>query len=298
MLNTLSRVSRFHDRERSNRLNCSVLGWNFVGHLKYRHQHERFPTLAFPHPVDPDEEPPQSAIVRHPHLKRFAEIGRHFHAHKLEPPEGWPKVEDGTVKVQVVRSSADWSHGILTEHSILNAYRQIILESKHCLYIENQFFITTTGAKKTPVSNSIGAALVQRVVSAAKAYQRFKVVIVIPAVPGFAGDLDAKGSSGTLCILGAQLKSIEDIFNQIRAEGVKPEDFIEFYNLRSYDRINHDPARIRRMEEKSGVTWYQAQAALARYGFFGSASRTLDMVFTLVSLCRLQTSARSNADRG
>lgn len=291
-------MSRFHDRERSNRLNCSVLGWNFVGHLKYRHQHERFPTLAFPHPVDPDEEPPQSAIVRHPHLKRFAEIGRHFHAHKLEPPEGWPKVEDGTVKVQVVRSSADWSHGILTEHSILNAYRQIILESKHCLYIENQFFITTTGAKKTPVSNSIGAALVQRVVSAAKAYQRFKVVIVIPAVPGFAGDLDAKGSSGTLCILGAQLKSIEDIFNQIRAEGVKPEDFIEFYNLRSYDRINHDPARIRRMEEKSGVTWYQAQAALARYGFFGSASRTLDMVFTLVSLCRLQTSARSNADRG
>jgi len=239
-------------------------GWNFVGHLKYRHE-DRFPTLAFPHQVDPDEQPP-SAIARHPHLQRFAEIGHHFHVHKKDPPQGWEK-PGGTVRVQVVRSSADWSHGILTEHSIQNAYRQLILESSHCLYLENQFFITTTGAKKSPVSNTIGAAIVERILSAAKAYKRFKVVILIPAVPGFAGDLDAKGSSGTLCILGAQLKSIEDIFNQIRAAGVNPDEYISFYNLRSYDRINHDPKRIKRMEEKSGVTWYQAQAALARSAF-------------------------------
>ncbi|GAA5896328.1 uncharacterized protein JCM6883_006870 [Sporobolomyces salmoneus] len=237
--------------------------WNFVRHLKYRHQHERFPTLAFPHPVDPSATPTPT-IARHPHFERFAEIGRHFHNHMLDPPQGWPKVQGGTVKVQVVRSSADWSHGILTEHSIQNAYRQLILEANHSIVIENQFFITTTGAKKTPVSNLIGAAIVERVVSAAKNYQRFKIIIIIPAVPGFAGDLDAKGSSGTLCILGAQLKSIEGIFDQIRAQGVNPDEYISLYNLRSYDQINHDPARIKRMEEKSGVTWFQAQAALAR----------------------------------
>ncbi|GAA5875841.1 hypothetical protein JCM16303_004016 [Sporobolomyces ruberrimus] len=235
--------------------------WNFIGHLKYRHE-DRFPPLAFPHVVDPDARPPPT-ITRHPHLERFAEIGHHFHIHKAEPPQGWEK-PGGTVKVQVVRSSADWSHGILTEHSIQNAYRQLILEAAHSIYIENQFFVTSTGAKKTPVSNGIGAALVQRIVAAAKDQKRFKVTILIPCVPGFAGDLDAKGSSGTLAILGAQLKSIEDIFTQIRAEGVNPDDYISFYNLRSYDRINHDPRRIKRMEERSGVTWYQAQAALAR----------------------------------
>jgi len=68
--------------------------------------------------------------------------------------------------MQVVRSSADWSHGILTEHSIQNAYRQLIMESNHCIYIENQFFITTTGNKKSPVQNTIGLALVDRIVSA------------------------------------------------------------------------------------------------------------------------------------
>lgn len=44
-------------------------------------------------------------------------------------------------------------------------------------------------------------------------------------------------------------------------------DFIEFYSLRSYDRINNDPDRIRGMAERSGVTFEEAQAALARYAF-------------------------------
>ncbi|GAA5922074.1 uncharacterized protein JCM15063_003177 [Sporobolomyces koalae] len=235
--------------------------WNFVKHLKYKHSH-RFPALAFPHVVNPDERP-QPAIARHPRFEKFAEIGAHFFTHKQEPPAGHP-TREGTVNMQVVRSSADWSHGILTEHSIQNAYRQVILEANHCIYIENQFFITTTGAKKSPVQNKIGLALVERIVSAAKSQKRFQVIIIIPAVPGFAGDIQAKGSSGTLAILGAQLKSIEDIFEQIRAAGVNPDEYISFYNLRSYDRINHDSDRIKRMEERSGVTWYQAQAALAR----------------------------------
>ncbi|GAA6062083.1 hypothetical protein JCM10212_006506 [Sporobolomyces blumeae] len=236
--------------------------WNFIKHLKYRHD-DRFPTLAFPHDVDPDEEPPSHSIVRHPHLKRFAELGHHFEAHKKPPPEGWHK-PGGTVKVQVLRSSADWSHGILTEHSIQNAYKQVIMEANHSVVIENQFFVTSVGKKKTPVQNSIGQALVERIVSAHRSGTKFKVVVLIPALPGFAGDLDAKGSSGTLAILGAQLKSIEEIRDEIEKAGANPDEYIRFYNLRSYDRINYDPARIKRMEERSGVTWYQAQAALAR----------------------------------
>jgi len=167
--------------------------------------------------------------------------------------------------MQVTRSCADWSHGSLKEHSIQNAYRQLIMESNHCIYIENQFFITTTGTKKTPVQNTIGLALVDRIVSAAKSNKRFQCIILIPAVPGFAGNLDEKGASGTLAILGGQLRSISEIFDAIRAAGFNPDDYISFYNLRSYDRINHDPERIKRLEEKSGVTWFESQAALARY---------------------------------
>lgn len=37
-----------------------------------------------------------------------------------------------------VRSSSEWSSGLKTEHSIANAYIQIITQAKHFVYIENQ----------------------------------------------------------------------------------------------------------------------------------------------------------------
>lgn len=121
-----------------------------------------------------------------------------------------------------------------------------------------------------------------------------QVVILIPAIPGFAGDL--YGNSGTLAILGAQYYSIcrgghsmfevrrsshrsqaklqyrfadRDRRTPSRAQliqqaGFNPNDYIEVYNLRSFDRINNDPERIKRMEQRSGVSFQQAQAALAR----------------------------------
>lgn len=46
----------------------------------------------------------------------------------------------GTCKVQILRSSAQWSSGIEREHSIYNAYMECISKSKHFIYIENQFF--------------------------------------------------------------------------------------------------------------------------------------------------------------
>ena len=49
---------------------------------------------------------------------------------------------EGTVHAQVIRSSCDWSSGILPDHSIQNAYIQIISSAQHYVYIENQFFST------------------------------------------------------------------------------------------------------------------------------------------------------------
>lgn len=62
--------------------------------------------------------------------------------HPLTPLTTKPRGEQGSVRAQVVRSSADWSSGILVEHSIQNAFVEIIRNAKHFVYIENQFFST------------------------------------------------------------------------------------------------------------------------------------------------------------
>ncbi|GAA6010322.1 hypothetical protein JCM10207_005173 [Rhodosporidiobolus poonsookiae] len=234
--------------------------WNFIRDLKYKHD-RGYPMLAFPHQLTGDEDP-TPAIARHPHLHRFAE-GLHFTGHRRHAEE---EQHTGNMRVQVLRSSSDWSHGILTEHSIQNAYIEMIREARHYVYIENQFFITATNSNEPVIKNTIGQAIVERVLSAAHNNEKFKLVVVIPAIPGFAGDLD--GNSGVLAILGAQYRSIsrgdKSIFEVLRKEGVDPHQFIEFYNLRGYDRINADSQRLDRMAQNSGVTFEQAQAALCR----------------------------------
>ncbi|KAM0793016.1 hypothetical protein ACM66B_000508 [Microbotryomycetes sp. NB124-2] len=246
--------------------------WNLLRHLKYSHD-KRYPLLNFPHVVDASEQPPP-AIVRHPQWQQLKGIGETFKRHAHDPeqhPEGIKTFgglgRKGKMKVQTLRSSADWSHGILREHSINNAYLQLISEASNYIFIENQFFITNTSSGlRRVLHNQIGTAIVERVLSAARSNRKFHVDIFIPAVPGFAGDIQQ--SSGTLAILGATYYSLsrggDSIFECIEREGFNPHDYISVFNLRSYDRINCDPDRLRRMSEKSGVTWEQAQAALAR----------------------------------
>lgn len=172
----------------------------------------------------------------------------------------------GSLKVQVVRSSADWSSGILTEHSIQNAYIDIIRNARHYVYIENQFFITATGEHQSPIHNTIGRAIVDAVVQASNEGRKFRVIIVIPAVPGFAGDLREDAANGTRAIMDYQYKSIcrgeHSIFEQVRKQGVDPAKHIFFFNLRTYDRLNKTPA-IKKAEEETGVKYQEVQRAEA-----------------------------------
>lgn len=205
----------------------------------------------------------------HPHLSQWKELGR-----QMRHPYHWPPSEEaradepvpgGTCRVQVVRSVADWSHGTLVEDSIQQAYISMIREANHCIYIENQFFITTTGTGN-PVKNQIGAALVERIVSAAKDGRPFKIFVVIPEVPAFPGDIQKE--AGLKAIMEAQYRSInrggQSIFEKVREAGYDPEEYISFWNLRSFDRINTPWDIIKGMEERSGVTFHEAQVALAR----------------------------------
>ena len=166
------------------------------------------------------------------------------------------------VSGQIVRSCTKWSHGVPTEHSIANAYISVIENSRHFVYIENQFFITATSDAQKPVRNKIGAAIVQRILRAARAGEKFKMIVIIPAIPGFAGDLKDDASLGTRAIMEFQYNSINrgghSIMESIAKEGFDPNQYIAFYNLRNYDRINVSGS-MRDAEQRAGVDYEAAR---------------------------------------
>ncbi|XP_014560613.1 hypothetical protein COCVIDRAFT_34248 [Bipolaris victoriae FI3] len=171
--------------------------------------------------------------------------------------------QKGGVDCQITRSSAKWSHNLVTtEHSIQNAYCEIIRNSKHFIYIENQFFITATGDQQKPIKNKVGAAIVERIVRAARNGERYKMIVMIPAVPAFAGDLKLDEALGTRAIMEFQYDSINrgghSIYEEIAKAGFNPMEYIRFYNLRSYDRINSSQV-MQETEQRSGVSYTQAQ---------------------------------------
>lgn len=232
-----------------------VLRWNFVKRDKYKRD-DRFDWLELRGRQGDDEDLVGVQRPKHP-------VGDYV----VHPPSPLKDLENrGTIHAQLVRSSADWSSGILTEHSIQNAYSDIISKAEHYVYIENQFFITATGDQQSPVHNTIGRAIVDAVVRAGKEGRKFRVIILIPAVPGFAGDLRDDAAKGTRAIMDYQYKSIcrgeHSIFEQVRKNGVDPEKHIFFFNLRSYDRLNRTK-QIKKREEESGVKYSDVQRAEA-----------------------------------
>ncbi|KAH7160840.1 putative phospholipase D [Dactylonectria macrodidyma] len=170
--------------------------------------------------------------------------------------------DDETPRIQLVRSCSEWSAGHPTERSIQNAYIHAIEAAEHFVYIENQFFITATDST-TRVKNQIGAAIVSRIVRAFNKGQRFKVIILMPAVPAFAGDLKSEGALGTRAIMEFQYASISrgrsSILEKLKAAGIRdPGRYIGFYNLRSFDRINTSRT-MSEAEAQAGVLYEDAR---------------------------------------
>lgn len=109
-----------------------VLRWNFVKRDKYKRD-ERFDWLTLEGRLGEDED---LVAVQRPKFP----VGQYLQ-HPLTPLSTKTLSEpQGSVHAQLVRSSCDWSSGILPEHSIQNAYKEIIRNAKHFVYIENQFF--------------------------------------------------------------------------------------------------------------------------------------------------------------
>lgn len=234
-----------------------ILRWNFIKRDKYKRD-AKADWLMLEGRTGEDEDLVAVQRPKHP-------VGDYVQ-HPLTPLSSKPLGQQGTVHAQVVRSSGDWSSGILAEHSIQNTYCEVIEKAEHYVYIENQFFITATGDQQAPIKNTIGRAMVNAVVRAAQEGRKFRIIIVIPAIPGFAGDLRDNAAIGTRAIMDYQYKSINrgehSVMGQIAKAGYDPSQYIFVFNLRAYDRINKTPGLIEQ-EKRSGVKYQDLQRAEA-----------------------------------
>ncbi|KAI9851250.1 MAG: Phospholipase D1 [Thelocarpon superellum] len=150
---------------------------------------------------------------------------------------------EGTCEVQILRSCCWWSMGTpdKTEHSIMNAYVKSIEQSEHFVYIENQFFISSCVVEGTRIENTVGDALVERIVRASRQREDWRAVLVIPLMPGFQNTVDSPDGTSVRLIMQCQYRSIcrgeTSVFGRLRAQDIEPEDYIQFYSLRTWGKI-------------------------------------------------------------
>lgn len=133
----------------------------------------------------------------------------------------------------------------------------------------SKFFITATDDKQRPVQNKIGAAMVDRILRAHREGEAFKIWVIMPAVPAFAGDLQADDALGTRAIMEFQYDSISrgghSIIEKLTQAGISdPKQYIGFFNLRNFDRINTSKT-MADAEAQAGVSYEEARKEHDRY---------------------------------
>ncbi|KAM3542439.1 hypothetical protein ARSEF1564_004657 [Beauveria bassiana] len=231
--------------------------WNYVYGVKYGEQNDsKYKPMDAPGAIEEVGKTVSRATGSR--RRRFANsLKRRFTKGLRGLSRSRAAIKEQNLNIQLTRSCTRWSSGHRTEHSIANAYVDAILKAQHFVYIENQFFITATSSQQHPVVNKIGAAIVQRIQRAHFNGERFKMWVVIPAVPGFAGDLKSNDALGARAIMKYQYNSISrgghSIMERLRQTGIDdPQEYISFYNLRNFDRINTS-STIEEAENEAGV---------------------------------------------
>ena len=142
--------------------------------------------------------------------------------------------------VQVLRSVSTWSAGISrTEKSIHEAMKHLIRTAKHYIYIENQFFISNIDEHTNSlIRNEIVSCLFERISTAAKRKENFKVYIFLPLMPGYEGEY-GKASSVTLhSITHFNNSSINGLIKKLSDSGIEALNYICFFGLRTWSELN------------------------------------------------------------
>ena len=165
----------------------------------------------------------------------------------------------GMSDVQALRSISNWSIGLKkTETSILKAYCELIENSKHYIYIENQYFISksyTDDEKKEKninkysndelVKNEISLYIRKRIEKAYENNENFKVFVFIPLIAAYPGDLEK--NQGLQLIYKHMYKTINrnnglSLIELLEKKmGDKWKNYIHFFSLRAHGLINNAP---------------------------------------------------------
>ena len=81
------------------------------------------------------------------------------------------------------------------------------MKAKKFIYIENQFFISATKYNGV-VKNFVMDAISKRIIEAIQKKEDFRVIIFMPLIPGFAGELDDPDATLPRVIMNWQYKTI------------------------------------------------------------------------------------------
>ncbi|MPC23114.1 Phospholipase D2 [Portunus trituberculatus] len=152
------------------------------------------------------------------------------------------------VKCQVVRSVGKWSAGVdEVEASIFSAYVDLIRRAKHYIYIENQFFITSSNVdEQKEVSNYIGYEIVQRIVEAHRKGEAFRVYILMPLLPAFEGMIGKASGVAMQYIVYWNYVSIckgkSSVLHCLKEHGITDwERYVSFCSLRNHECLGERP---------------------------------------------------------
>ncbi|CAO3592720.1 unnamed protein product [Absidia cylindrospora] len=164
-----------------------------------------------------------------------------------------------TNQVQVVRSASYWNMEIDNEDSYYQAHMELIAGAKHYIYIENQYFISSIDSGGA-VINKVAKAIVDRIKLAHKKGEKFRVIVVLPILPAFQGEMNASSESNAIrALMYLQYASISrnkhSVHNKLKKAGINPSDYIEWYSLRTFDKIT--PAATTKQQQNNDTMNYQ-----------------------------------------
>lgn len=161
----------------------------------------------------------------------------------------------GELSVQLLRSAGPWNTGVLRERSIQNAYVHMIRNAKRHIYIENQFFISSTRLGGTRVRNKISESIAKRIIRAHETKEKFRVMIVLPILPAFEGSDFAASEAATIRIVMQYTyltisRSPTSLLARLRDAGITQwQDYIGFYGLRTHACLDQSIDRTHNFEE-------------------------------------------------
>lgn len=266
------RVFKYLSRPKYIPMSIGVIEHEAISNHPHMQQiQDKFTKLGLGGGENPADEP---AINQPNEYSEQYKVPEHDESRKtyLPHPES-PDSFKGNINAQLTRSVADWSHGFLVENSVQNAYIGMILDARHSIYMENQFFIA--GGEDLKVErfhNKVGDAIVERILRAARAGEKFRVTVFIPALPGFPGDIQGDAAVSVRAIMNFQYKSInrggKSILERILKAGFNPADFIQFFHLRSFDRILPRGTDEKFMSTRFDETTAEREAKSHKYADF------------------------------